>query len=50
MPRDGMEPREVTVAQQQGGWIVTSGLKDGDKVVVEGIGIASITGAEKGNT
>lgn len=44
----GMEPREVTVAQQQGtNWIVTSGLKDGNKVVVEGISIASITGAKK---
>lgn len=44
----GMESREVTVAQQQGtNWIVTSGLKDGDKVVVEGISIASITGAKK---
>lgn len=46
----GMEPREVTVAQQQGtNWIVTSGLKDGDKVVVEGISIAGMTGGEKGN-
>lgn len=44
----GMEPREVMVAQQQGtNWIVTSGLKDGDKVVVEGISIAGITGAKK---
>lgn len=44
----GMESREVTVAQQQGAnWIVTSGLKDGDKVVVEGISIAGITGAKK---
>lgn len=44
----GMKPREVTVAQQQGtNWIVTSGLKDGDKVVVEGISIAGITGAKK---
>lgn len=43
-----MEPREVTVAQQQGAnWIVTSGLKDGDKVVVEGISIAGMTGAKK---
>ncbi|HFB8092749.1 TPA: multidrug efflux RND transporter periplasmic adaptor subunit MtrC [Neisseria gonorrhoeae] len=43
----GMEPREVTVAQQQGtNWIVTSGLKDGDKVVVEGISIAG-DGAKK---
>lgn len=44
----GMEPREVTVAQQQGAnWIITSGLKDGDKVVVEGISIAGMTGAKK---
>lgn len=44
----GMEPREVTVAQQQGtNWIVTSGLKDGDKVVVDGISIAGMTGAKK---
>ncbi|HFC8548914.1 TPA: multidrug efflux RND transporter periplasmic adaptor subunit MtrC [Neisseria lactamica] len=44
----GVEPREVTVAQQQGAnWIVTSGLKDGDKVVVEGISIVGITGAKK---
>lgn len=44
----GMEPREVTIAQQQGAnWIVTSGLKDGDKVVVEGISIAGMTGAKK---
>ncbi|UXY79152.1 multidrug efflux RND transporter periplasmic adaptor subunit MtrC [Neisseria gonorrhoeae] len=44
----GMEPREVTVAQQQGtNWIITSGLKDGDKVVVEGISIAGMTGAKK---
>ncbi|WP_118792791.1 multidrug efflux RND transporter periplasmic adaptor subunit MtrC [Neisseria bergeri] len=44
----GMEPREVTVAQQQGAnWIVTSGLKDGDKVVVEGSSIAGMTGAKK---
>ncbi|HGM1670026.1 TPA: multidrug efflux RND transporter periplasmic adaptor subunit MtrC [Neisseria gonorrhoeae] len=44
----GMEAREVTVAQQQGtNWIVTSGLKDGDKVVVEGISIAGMTGAKK---
>ncbi|HFB4931130.1 TPA: multidrug efflux RND transporter periplasmic adaptor subunit MtrC [Neisseria gonorrhoeae] len=44
----GMESREVTVAQQQGAnWIVTSGLKDGDKVVVEGISIAGMTGAKK---
>lgn len=44
----GMEPREVTVAQQQGAnWIITSGLKDGDKVVVEGISVAGMTGAKK---
>ena len=43
-----MEPREVTVAQQQGtNWIITAGLKDGDKVIVDGIAIASMSGGKK---
>ena len=43
-----MEPREVTVAQQQGtNWIITAGLNDGDKVIVDGITIASRSGAKK---
>lgn len=43
-----MEPREVTVAQQQGtNWVITAGLKDGDKVVVDGTSIAAMMGAKK---
>ncbi|WP_165008735.1 efflux RND transporter periplasmic adaptor subunit [Neisseria yangbaofengii] len=44
----GLEPREVTVAQQQGSsWIITAGLQDGDKVVVDGTMIAGMMGAKK---
>lgn len=44
----GMEPRVVTVAQQQGAyWIITEGLNDGDKVIVDGTMIAGMTGAKK---
>lgn len=44
----GMEPRVVTVAQQQGSnWIISDGLKDGDKVIVNGTSIAGMTGAKK---
>ena len=43
-----MEPREVTVAQQQRtNWIITAGLNDGDKVVVDGTSIAAMMGAKK---
>ncbi|WP_107722989.1 efflux RND transporter periplasmic adaptor subunit [Neisseria subflava] len=43
-----MEARVVTVAQQQGSnWVITDGLKDGDKVIVEGISIAGMSGAKK---
>ena len=43
-----MEPREVTVAQQQGtNWVITAGLNDGDKVVVDGTSIAAMMGAKK---
>ena len=43
-----MEPREVTVTQQQGtNWIITAGLNDGDKVVVDGTSIAAMMGAKK---
>ncbi len=43
-----MEPREVTVAQQQGtNWIITAGLNDGDKVIVDGTSIAAMSGAKK---
>lgn len=44
----GMEPREVTVAQQQGtNWIITAGLNDGDKVIVDGTSIAGMMGAKQ---
>lgn len=44
----GMEPRVVTIAQQQGAyWIITEGLNDGDKVIVDGTMIAGMTGAKK---
>ncbi len=47
----GMEPRVVTVAGQQGGdWIVTGGLQDGDKVIVEGTMIAGMMGAKQVQT
>ena len=43
-----MEARVVTVAQQQGtNWVITDGLKDGDKVIVEGTSIAGMSGAKK---
>lgn len=43
-----MAPREVTIAQQQGAdWIITGGLKEGDKVVVDGTMIAGMMGAKK---
>ena len=43
-----MESREVTVARQQGtNWVITSGLNDGDKVVVDGTSIAAMMGAKK---
>lgn len=39
----GMEPRTVTVVQQQGSnWIISDGLKDGDKVVADGATIAGM--------
>ncbi|MCP1772786.1 membrane fusion protein (multidrug efflux system) [Neisseria perflava] len=43
-----MEQRVVTVGQQQGtNWIITDGLQDGDKVVVDGTMIAGMSGAKK---
>ena len=43
----GMEPRIVTVAGQQGGnWIITGGLKEGDRVIVAGTMIAGMMRAQ----
>lgn len=44
----GMEPRKVTVAQQQGSyWIISDGLQAGDKVIVDGTMIAGMMQAKK---
>ena len=44
----GMEPRVVKIAQQQGSnWVISEGLKDGDRVIVDGIMIAGMMGAKK---
>ncbi|MBH5329655.1 efflux RND transporter periplasmic adaptor subunit [Eikenella sp. S3360] len=43
-----MRPQEVTIAGQSGNnWIITGGLKDGDKVAVDGTMIAGMMGAQK---
>ena len=47
----GMEPRVVTVAGQQGGnWLITGGLQDGDKVIVDGTMVAGMMGAKQVQT
>lgn len=44
----GIEPRVVKIAQQQGSsWVISAGLKDGDRVIVDGIMIAGMMGAKK---
>lgn len=41
-------PRPITIAQQQGSnWVITGGLKPGDKVIVDGMSIVQMTGAKK---
>lgn len=46
-----MRPREVTIAGQSGNnWIITGGLKDGDKVAMDGTMIAGMMGAQKVKT
>lgn len=43
-----MQPKPVTVVGSSGSnWIISSGLNDGDKVIVDGTMIAGITGAAK---
>lgn len=47
----GLQPKTVTIAGQQGSnWIVSSGLRDGDKVVLNGTMIAGMLGAQKVQT
>ena len=44
-------PRPITIAQEQGSnWVVTGGLKTGDKVIVDGLGVVQMTGAKKVQT
>ena len=46
-----MRPQEVTVSGQNGtNWIITSGLKDGNKVAIDGTMIAGLLGAQKVQT
>lgn len=43
-----LQPKPVTISGQDGNrWIVTAGLQDGDKVVVNGTMIAGMLGAQK---
>ena len=43
-----MEPRVVKVTGQKGSdWVITEGLKAGDKVIVDGTMIAAMSGAQK---
>lgn len=44
----GLEPRVVKISGQRGtDWIISEGLQEGDKVVVDGLMIAGMTGAKK---
>lgn len=43
-----LQPKPVTISGQEGShWIITDGLQDGDKVVVNGTMIAGMLGAQK---
>ena len=43
-----MQPKPVTIAGQHGGnWIISSGLQNGDKVIVNGTMVAGMMGAQK---
>lgn len=47
----GMEPRPVKITGQKGNnWVISEGLKASDKVIVEGIMIAGMTGAKQVQT
>lgn len=46
-----LKPKTVTIAGQQGSnWIISAGLNDGDKVVLNGTMIAGMLGAQKVQT
>lgn len=47
----GMEPRVVKVESQRGtDWVITDGLQEGDKVIVDGLMIAGMMGAKQVQT
>lgn len=47
----GMEPRVVKIGGQRGNdWVITEGLQEGDKVIVDGLMIAGMSRAPKVNT
>ena len=47
----GMEPRVVKITGQKGtNWVISEGLKAGDKVIVDGTMIAGMTGAKQVQT
>lgn len=46
-PNGEMQPRPVSITGQKGNdWVISSGLQTGDKVVVDGIMIAGMSGAK----
>lgn len=49
-PSGEMQPRPVKITGQQGSnWVITEGLQAGDKVIVNGLMIAGMSGAKKVN-
>ena len=50
-PDGSYAPRPVVVSGQQGNnWIITSGLNQGDKVIIDGMAIVQMTGAKQVQT
>ena len=44
-------PRPVTISQNQGtNWVVTGGLNQGDKVIIDGMALVQMSGAKKVQT
>lgn len=44
-------PRPVTISQNQGtNWVVTGGLNQGDKVIIDGMALVQMSGAQKVQT
>lgn len=48
MPSGEMQPRSVKITGQKGSnWVISEGLQAGDKVIVDGLMIAGMSGAKK---